>query len=147
MRKWFASPVFLNAGIGILGFLLLVLVTALISRVIYPRVMPERTDFETHLISNVIQIEVLNGCGIPGIATRYTNELRNLGFDVVHSGNFESYDLEKTIVIARSDNFDNARRVARALGVESRNILRETSPYYYLDATVVLGADFEQLNL
>ncbi len=147
MRKWLSSPVFLNASIGILSVILFVLVAALISRVVYPRVLPERTDYETHLISNVIQIEVLNGYGEAGIATRYTNKLRNLGFDVVHSGNFESYDLEHTVVIARSNNKENARRVAQALGIDPRNILTETSPYYYLDATVVLGADHHLLKL
>lgn len=147
MRNWFNSPVFLNAGIGILSIFLVVLIAALVSRVIYPRVAPERSDFESHLISNVIQIEVLNGCGEPGVATHFTNQLRSVGFDVVHSGNFENYDLEHTIIIARSKNIDNARQVAQALGVIPSRILRESSPYYYLDATVVVGADYAQLNL
>jgi hypothetical protein len=147
MKKWFDSPIFLNVAIGVLGVFLFVLLAALAARVIYPRIVPDRSDIETHLISNVIQLEVLNGCGVSGVATRFTNHLRSLGFDVVQSGNFETFDLEKSFVIDRSGNIQNARRVARALGISDDRIIRESSPFYYLDATVVIGADFETLDL
>lgn len=137
----------LNTLIGFLSVLLIVLIVALLTRFIYPRVSTDRTDHLSHLISEVIQIEVLNGCGVPGIATRFTNALRNNGFDVVDSGNFESFDVRETIVIDRSGNLDHARRIARALGITEQNIIRETSPNFYLDATVVIGADYEKLKL
>jgi hypothetical protein len=137
----------LNTLIGFLSVLLLVLVVALLTRFIYPRVSADRTDHLSHLISEVIQIEVLNGCGVPGIATRFTNALRNNGFDVVDSGNFESFDVRETIVIDRSGNLDHAMRIARALGISEKNIIRETSPNFYLDATVVIGSDYDQLKL
>ncbi|TVQ10796.1 MAG: LytR family transcriptional regulator [Balneolaceae bacterium] len=137
----------LNTVIGFLSVLLLVLIVALLTRLIYPRISTDRTDHLSHLISEVIQIEVLNGCGVPGIATRFTNALRNNGFDVVDSGNFESFDVRETIVIDRSGNLDHARRIARALGISEQNIIRETSPNFYLDATVVIGSDYEKLKL
>ncbi|MCA1801759.1 MAG: LytR C-terminal domain-containing protein [Rhodothermaceae bacterium] len=137
----------LNTLIGFLSVLLLVLIVALLTRFIYPRVSTDRTDHLSHLISEVIQIEVLNGCGVPGIATRFTNALRNNGFDVVDSGNFESFDVRETIVIDRSGNLDHAIRIARSLGISEQNIIRETSPNFYLDATVVIGADYEKLKL
>ncbi|MFU8861888.1 MAG: LytR C-terminal domain-containing protein [Cyclonatronaceae bacterium] len=137
----------LNTLIGFLSVLLLVLIFALLTRFIYPRISTDRTDQLSHLISEVIQIEVLNGCGVPGIATRFTNTLRNNGFDVVDSGNFESFDVRETIVIDRSGNLDHAIRIARALGISEENIIRETSPNFYLDATVVIGSDYEKLKL
>ena len=141
------QPFLLNTLIGFLSILLLVLLFALLTRFIYPRISTDRTEHLTHLISEVIQIEVLNGCGVPGIATRFTNALRNNGFDVVDSGNFESFDVRETIVIDRSGNLDHAIRIARALGISEENIIRETSPNFYLDATVVIGSDFEKLKL
>jgi hypothetical protein len=147
MKKWLDSPLFLNASLGFLSILLLFLLLALFTRVLYPRIQTERSDIETHLISNIIQIEVLNGCGRAGIATRFTNELRRSGFDVVDSGNFESFEVEHSFVIDRSGNIENARRVARALGIPSTRIIREVSPQYFLDASVVIGADFEDLKL
>ena len=40
----------------------------------------------------------------------------------------------------------NAQQIAYALGIDKKNIIREESPDYYLDVTVVIGHDFEQLN-
>ena len=136
----------LNTAISILSLTLLVLLFALFSRIVYPRVVTERGALETHLVSNVIQIEVLNGCGVSGIATTFTNALREKGFDVVASGNYDSFELEKSIVIHRGGDKRHARQVADVLGIAPENILHETSPYYYLDATVIIGADYQELN-
>ncbi|MEX0679921.1 MAG: LytR C-terminal domain-containing protein [Balneolales bacterium] len=134
----------LHAALGFLSVLLLVLITALFSRIIYPRIESVRSD-PGLLLSDVIQIEVLNGCGIPGLATQYTSILRQQGFDVVESGNFETFDITESLVIDRNGNLENASRVARALGIPGERIIREISPDYYLDATVVIGSDFESL--
>jgi len=136
----------LNAAIGFLSVLLFALLFALGTRVIYPRILNTRAEANSQLISNIIQIEVLNGCGVAGIANRYTSVLRKNGFDVVETGNFDHFNLEQTIVISRSGVMENARQIASALGIEDQNIIREESPDYYLDVTVVIGHDYEQLK-
>jgi len=141
------SHLFLNAAIGFLGVLLLILLIAIGSRFIYPRIVTERVSADPALVSNVIQLEVLNGCGIPGIATRFTDRLREYGFDVVESGNFDHFNVDKSFIISRSGQMENALRVAKAIGIPERNIIREASPDFYLDVTIVIGADFESLNL
>ncbi len=140
------NQLLLNAAIGFLSVLLLALSFALITRVVYPRILNTRAEANSQLISDVIQIEVLNGCGVAGIANRYTSVLRKNGFDVVETGNFDHFNLEQTIVISRSGVMENARQIASALGISENNILREESPDFYLDVTVVIGHDFEQLN-
>jgi hypothetical protein len=137
----------LNAAIGFLSVLLLILFVALAARLIYPRVESERVTQDTVLISNVIQLEVLNGCGVPGLATRFTSSLRRYGFDVVETGNFDNFDMTETLIISRNGNMQNARRVATALGIPEERILREESSDFYLDATIVIGSDFQTLNL
>lgn len=137
----------LNAAIGFLGILLLILIIALITRFVYPRIVSDRSVQDPALISNVIQMEVLNGAGIAGLATRFTGSLREYGFDVVETGNFDHFDVTNTLVISRSGQMENARRVARAIGVSDQQILREESPDFYLDVTLVIGADYESLNL
>lgn len=141
------SALFLNAAIGFLGILLIILVFSLVTRFIYPRIVAERADPDPALVSNVIQLEVLNGCGVPGLATRFTGSLRSFGFDVVETGNFDHFNVENSYVIARTGTIENARRVASALGISEQFIIRESSPEFYLDVTLVLGADFESLNL
>ncbi|MTI89620.1 MAG: LytR family transcriptional regulator [Balneolaceae bacterium] len=141
-----SGNLFLNAAIGFLSVLLLILVAALFTRLIYPRIFNERAETNSELISEIIQIEVLNGCGVPGIANAYTGILRTNGFDVVETGNFETFDMKETIVISRSGIMDNAYRVADALGISRDNVIRETSSDFYLDVTVVLGKDYKMLN-
>ncbi|TVQ70690.1 MAG: LytR family transcriptional regulator [Balneolaceae bacterium] len=139
------SHYLLHAALGFLSILLLILLVALFTRIIYPRIVAERTEVSL-LLSEVIQVEVRNGCGIPGLANRFTSVLRQNGFDVVESGNFDTFDVTRSFVIDRSGNLDNARRVARALGLSDDRIIREISPDFYLDATIVIGSDYESLN-
>jgi hypothetical protein len=136
----------LNAAIGFLSLLLLILIVALTTRILYPRIFNERAEEQSQLISEIIQLEVLNGCGVSGIANRYTGVLRTNGFDVVETGNFDHFNLKETIIISRSGIMENAIQVAKALGVDERNVIREESPDFYLDVTVVIGHDFEQLK-
>jgi len=139
------SHYLLHAALGFLSILLLILLVALFTRIIYPRIVAERTEVSL-LLSEVIQVEVRNGCGIPGLANRFTSVLRQNGFDVVESGNFDTFDVTRSFVVDRSGNLDNARRVARALGLSDDRIIREISPDFYLDATIVIGSDYEALN-
>lgn len=137
----------LNAAIGFLSLLLFLLLFGLFTRIIYPRIQNQRAEEQPQLIGDIIQIEVLNGCGVSGLANRFTSALRKNGFDVVETGNFDNFDMQKTIVISRTFNTDNAKRVAEALGVDTKNILVEASEDFYLDATIVIGSDYNSLNL
>lgn len=140
-----SSLFLLHAALGFLSVLLLILLAALFTRIVYPRINTERSE-KSVLLSDVIQIEVLNGCGVPGLATEFTSVFRENGFDVVESGNFETFDITETIVIDRNGNMENARKVARVLGIPNDRIIRELSSDFYLDATVVIGSDYETLN-
>ncbi len=101
---------------------------------------------ETKSDERVIQIDVLNGCGIPGVAIKFTDYLRDRGFDVLEMGNYKSFDVEETLVIDRTGKTDNAHKVAYALGVNDKNIIQQISPDSYLDCTVVIGKDFNNLK-
>ena len=93
------------------------------------------------------QIEVLNGSGKQGLASRTTDSLRAHGFDVVKTGNFESRDISNTFVMIRSTNERAAKMVAEYMGIGSDYILLQRSPDLMLDATVVLGLDIFNLKM
>ncbi|MEX2602059.1 MAG: LytR C-terminal domain-containing protein [Balneolaceae bacterium] len=137
----------LQAAIGFLSVLLIVLLFALAMRIIYPRIESERSTEDPVLISDIIQLEVLNGCGVSGIASLFTSTLREYGFDVVETGNFDNYDMTESIILSRTGNMENARKVAQALGIPAERILIEQSPEFYLDATLVIGSDYQSLNI
>lgn len=136
----------LNASIGFLSLLLILLVFGLFTRIIYPRIENQRTASNPELIGDIIQLEVLNGCGVPGLANNFTSVLRENGFDVVETGNFKNFDMQNTVVIARTFDSENALRVADALGVAEEHVFIEASEDFYLDATVVIGSDYKSLK-
>lgn len=142
-----ANNLVLNAAIGFLSLLLFLLIFGLFSRVVFPRIQNQRADRSPELIGEVIQLEVLNGCGVAGLANEFTSVLRKNGFDVVETGNFDNFNMEQTLVISRTHNTENARRVARSLGISEENIIVEASDDFYLDATVVIGSDYQSLKL
>lgn len=89
-----------------------------------------------------IRVEVLNGAGDPGAAERVARWIRDQGFDVVYFGNAASFDHAVTHVLDRSVETGGARTLARALSVDS--VASDPAPELYLDATLVLGDDWEE---
>lgn len=96
--------------------------------------------------SAIIQVEVLNGCGVEGVAAKFTSYLREKNFDVVQVGNYRSDNIDETIVIDRIGNRANAEKLAEVLGIEKKNIIQQLNKDYFLDATLVIGKDYNKLE-
>ena len=94
----------------------------------------------------IIQLEVLNGCGVAGAAEKITDYLRNNHVDVVQMKNYVSFDIEKSLVIDRTGNRPNAEKIADLLGIDRKNIVQQLSPDYLLDVSLVIGKDYNQLK-
>ena len=92
-----------------------------------------------------IRIEVLNGCGVSGVAEKLTDSLRAKGFDVVRLGNYRTFEIANTILIDRNANIVNAEKVAMAVGLNSESIIQQVNPEYLLDVTFILGKDYKKL--
>lgn len=97
---------------------------------------------ETH--SKNIQVEVLNGCGVSGVADIFTDSLRANGIDVVNIGNYRSFDIDNTIVIDRSGRANNASYVAGLLGVDNQSVVDQINKNYFLDVCVIIGKDYNK---
>lgn len=95
---------------------------------------------------SAVQIEVLNGCGAPKIADKFMSYLRGKGFDVVKTGNYENFNVTKTLVIDRKGNSKNAIRLANVLGLKKTDVISEVHEMFMVEATVVLGKDFRTLS-
>lgn len=93
--------------------------------------------------SERVQVEVLNGAGIDGLARETTDRLRARGFDVVFFGNAGSQARDSSVVLDRGRNPEGAARVARELGINRVEVAVDTT--LYLDATVILGPDWEDI--
>ncbi len=102
-----------------------------------------KTILET---SEILQIEVLNGCGVKDVASQVTDYLRMQGFDVVRTDNYESFNVIETIVVDRRGNQKNGERIAKVLGLSEDRVLQEVNDAYLIDATLIIGKDFQSLN-
>ena len=138
--RW--SNVVLNVTMAVLGLAVLVLLYALIRSNVIPSA--EQTG-EADPGSDIIQVEVRNGCGVSGLAEGMRQFLRQEGFDVVEVGNHSSFNQAQTIVVDRVGNLEAARRVAASLGLPEDRVSQELRQDYFLDASVIIGKDYATL--
>lgn len=89
--------------------------------------------------SERIRVEVLNATGTRGLARQGTALLRDLGFDVVSSGNAPSR-VDSTTVLVRSGRMEWGALAAKGLGGARVEARPDSS--HYLDLTILLGPDW-----
>jgi len=100
-------------------------------------------DVKPQNVQQLIQVEVLNGCGVTGVGDGLTDVLRAKGIDVVKTGNYRSFDIENTFIIDRLGKIETANRVADSLNLDKRFIITEKNKSYFLDLTIVIGKDYK----
>lgn len=142
--RW--SNMGMNAVLLVLGAVAIVLTYSLVTRALTPRVDPLRESNAAGLVGEIIQVEVRNGCGVSGLAAETTMYLRERGFDVVEVGDYHRFDEPVSRVVDRVGDLESARKVAAALGIPEDHVEQDIGPEYYLDATVILGRDYEELR-
>lgn len=103
-------------------------------------------DKLTSQIQHNIQVEILNGCGVQGMAARYAKILRDQGVDVVKTGNYKSLDVKNTQVMDRIGNKGFALQVGKILGIESKYIYTQKKKELLIDATIIIGKDYAKLK-
>ena len=139
------ANIFLNVIIILLAGLIIFMAYSLITKI--EGLSPDDEDTnEANKPSKIIQLEVLNGCGISGVAEKFTNHLRQNNFDVVQVGNYSSFDIDNTLVVDRTGKRVNALKVAEALGIDPKNVIQQINNDYFLDVSLIIGRDFNHLK-
>ncbi len=95
-----------------------------------------------------IKIEVLNGCGVAGVAGQLSEYLRDNNLDVVRSENADHFEYNETIIVQKNENLEALQRVTRALGFDlndRRRIAVKPDPSADVALTVIIGKDFQTL--
>lgn len=90
------------------------------------------------------RIEVLNGTGADGLGSKTATALRQKGIDVFQVENADHFDYKETILIGRKKN-DSLAALGQALGC--RNVIEQLSDDSFVDATLILGADYKMLKI
>tara|TARA_X000001036_G_scaffold379818_1_gene370878 strand:+ start:328 stop:873 length:546 start_codon:yes stop_codon:yes gene_type:complete len=105
--------------------------------------------YQTNPMKN-IKIEVLNGCGIKGIASKTAEFLRNEHrIDVVKFDNADRYNYLETIIIGRNEDLDKVLTVSKAFGIPMQNkelIKHSPDESLGVDITVILGKNIISLD-
>lgn len=105
-----------------------------------------QVDENTQVKSKTIRVEILNGAGVPKLASKAADYLRAKGFDVVKTDNAPHGNFKKSVVQDRIGDIDKARAIASSLGIGEAGVLQQKNPQLYLDVTVILGQDYKTLK-
>ena len=142
-----AKKILSLTGLAFFSVIVLSMLTSFIFRMmVTPNVDPTLTIVdESSKRGKVIQVNILNGCGAPGIAAKTQRFMRMRDFDVVEIGNHRN-EFDKSIIYDRVGNLSNARKVAYALGIDDSLVVSKVDSNLYLQCTVVLGDDYKQLR-
>ena len=151
-----------NAGIGVMSVLLFAFIFSFSNRQTQTGVPIKAVTFpssdETPKLATEIyeanpvldiEIEILNGCGEPGVAARFSDFLRDKRVDVVRSENADNFDYANTILIQRNENTTGLKYVANALKFDTKNlkqVMISIDPESDVDITLIIGKDFNSIN-
>jgi hypothetical protein len=95
-----------------------------------------------------LKIEVLNACGVDGIARKFADFLKKQGFDPVTVANFERQDFLHTMILDRTSNMAvNGQKVAEALGLSDDYVSYQASPERMVAVSVIIGQDYKSIRL
>jgi hypothetical protein len=98
---------------------------------------------------HTIQVEILNGCGVNGVAKIFQSLLRENGIDVVNTENYivngkVSWNVDKTFVIDQIGVAEQAKSIAKILGIPLTNIESRENPAAIYDISLVVGKDYKK---
>lgn len=147
MARARGADALLNLALAGAGLAVLALLYGLAARTFVPRAAPVEAGALGMVDGDRIQLEVLNGAGVAGLAASATRFLRGPGleFDVVAQGNAPD-DAPETLVLDRVGDPARAGRVATALGLPDDRVRPDVDPARLVDVSVVLGADYADLR-
>ena len=147
----------LNAAIGIVGVLLLGFIYSFSQNsshrgipieVNFPKSdEPKRLAAEIHDLNPVqdIKVEVLNGCGIRGIAAKAAEYLLlEHQIDVIRADNADNHNYQNTLLILRNESLDAIELIRKSFGIAKGNKTAiQTKPDESLgvDLTIIIGKD------
>ena len=147
----------LDIAIGITGILLIGFIYSLSQntvhtgvpiKVTFPEIdTPKMLAKELYSVDPIknIRVEILNGCGIKGIAAKTSDFLRSKHrIDVVRSENADKFDYSKTIIIGRNEELDKILSVSKAFDISINNtnhIRHVPDETLGVDVTIILGKD------
>jgi hypothetical protein len=169
--SYYSSPKPKRSGKKLLYFIAIVVILCGISYYFYnlnfKNSEGQKTDQKTETISTTpvetekeeepnppppahnIQVEVLNGCGVNGVAKIFQSRLREKGIDVVNTENYVVngkvyWNVDQTFIIDQIGVAEQAKAIAKALGIPLTLIESRQNPAAIYDISLVVGKDYRK---
>ncbi|MFH0881481.1 MAG: LytR C-terminal domain-containing protein [bacterium] len=110
--------------------------------------MPERGDLPPEVEpTRPVRVEILNGCGISRLASRFAEVLRAKGYDVRDTRNADHLNYSKSLIYDRTNLQGQALRIAQFLSIPADRVLDRPNPQLVdIDLTLILGKDYATLT-
>ncbi|MEA3287552.1 MAG: LytR C-terminal domain-containing protein [Candidatus Marinimicrobia bacterium] len=108
--------------------------------------IPEEVTPETLIASKKypnVSVEILNGCGVSGVAALFKDIVHEKTFDVLNTENAAHFHYDNTIIIARTSNTDAAFKLAEELGIDRGKVSIEKDASLAVDITMIIGHDYK----
>lgn len=109
---------------------------------IYPGDEPEIVEEE--LIPAPISVEVLNGCGVNGVAQMMTDFLRLNDIDVLITEDADNSRYPETIIIGRDLLHDYTEIISQLTGIDNRTVDNVTEST--VNVTIIIGKDYKNFK-
>ena len=143
-----------NLGIGLLSIIVFGFVVSSVDRVFFNTGLnTEFPDLSTLITKTTyekktghkIEVEILNGCGIPNLAYMYTEYLRSEGIDVLDSKNADNFDHIETTILHHRGEIERALALAKIMMIDRNRIMEDQNKNLFFDLTLILGKDYTNL--
>ena len=92
-----------------------------------------------------VKVQILNACGIDGIAKKVKDYLVANGIDVTETGNYKGL-IDKTILLVKDGESQSLDRISDLLGIDKSSILKETGGTNRTINSVIIGKDYNVLK-
>ena len=111
-------------------------------------ITPPEEEISPAEIPDPLRVEILNGCGIKGLASKTATFLRRKGYDVRDFRNADSKNIEHTTILVRSGDRSHGEELASTIALPLEMILMEEDPGLVdVDVSLVLGEDYKKYVL
>lgn len=106
-------------------------------------------DYEEESPFSSVEVEVLNGCGVQGLAQQFTDFLRSHGVDVIKTENADRFEYQKTLIIQRNQFVESSYRIAELLDIpksDTTRMLIQPDLSLETDVSLIIGKDYTRIG-
>ena len=88
------------------------------------------------------KVEVLNGCGVAGAASKVATKLKKAGFRIARTDNAPRFNYAQNRIINHKGNIQSVKRLAKLL--KCKDIKDGTASEDGVDVTVIVGRNYNR---